>query len=117
VNRAELQGYHAGQQSVKTKAALLLVCAAVTRVGRVFGGEGCSGLAPQECREPGRGAQNDQLSDRGHCDRNGSGGGRGLSMNTQTATAVGRLQLLYEEAGTELLAHNWTEALSTLQAA
>jgi hypothetical protein len=43
--------------------------------------------------------------------------GRGLSMNTQTATAVGRLQLLYEEAGTELRAHNWSEALSTLQAA
>jgi hypothetical protein len=43
--------------------------------------------------------------------------GRGMSLNAQTATAVGRLQLLYEEAGMELRDHKWDDALSTLQAA
>ena len=43
--------------------------------------------------------------------------GRGMSLNAQTATAAGRLQLLYEEAGMELRDHKWDEALSTLQAA
>jgi hypothetical protein len=43
--------------------------------------------------------------------------GRGMALNTQTATAVGRLQLLYEEASGELRDHKWDDALSTLQAA
>jgi hypothetical protein len=43
--------------------------------------------------------------------------GRGMAMNAQTATAVSRLQPLYEEAAAELKAHKWDEALSTLQAA
>ena len=44
-------------------------------------------------------------------------GGRGLSLNAQTATAVTRLQPLYEEAAAQLRAHKWDDALSTLRAA
>lgn len=43
--------------------------------------------------------------------------GRGMTLNTQTATAVDRLQVLYGEAATELRDHKWDDALSTLQAA
>ena len=43
--------------------------------------------------------------------------GRGMSLNAQTATAVGRFQLLYEEAAAELRDHKWDDALGTLQAA
>ena len=43
--------------------------------------------------------------------------GRGMSLNAQTATAVGRLQLLYEEAAGEMRGHKWDDALGTLQAA
>ncbi len=43
--------------------------------------------------------------------------GRGMSLNAQTASAVGRLQPLYEAASTALHDHNWDEALSNLQAA
>jgi histidine ammonia-lyase len=43
--------------------------------------------------------------------------GRGMALNAQTATAVGRFQLLYEEAATAIKEHNWAEALSSLQAA
>ena len=42
---------------------------------------------------------------------------RGMALNTQTATAVGRLQLLYEEATTAIKEQNWDEALSDLRAA
>jgi hypothetical protein len=42
---------------------------------------------------------------------------RGMSLNATTAAAVGRLQLLYEEAATAIKEHNWAEALSNLQAA
>ena len=43
--------------------------------------------------------------------------GRGMSLNAQTAAAVGRFQPLYEQAATALKDHNWDEALSSLQAA
>ena len=43
--------------------------------------------------------------------------GRGLGMNAQTASAVSRLQPLYEEAAAELRGHKWDDALGTLQAA
>jgi hypothetical protein len=42
---------------------------------------------------------------------------RGMSLNAPTAAAVGRLQLLYEQAATAIKEHNWDEALSNLQAA
>lgn len=42
---------------------------------------------------------------------------RGMSLNAQTASGVSRLQPLYEEAATELRAHKWDDALSSLQAA
>jgi hypothetical protein len=42
---------------------------------------------------------------------------KGMTLNAQTATAMGRLQPLYEDAATALKAHNWDEALSNLQAA
>jgi hypothetical protein len=43
--------------------------------------------------------------------------GRGMSLNADTATAVGRLGPLYKEAADALQAHKWDDALSTLQAA
>jgi len=43
--------------------------------------------------------------------------GRGMTLNPATATAVGRLQLLYEQAAAAIKEHNWDEALSNLQAA
>ena len=43
--------------------------------------------------------------------------GRGMSLNAQTASAVTRLQPLFEEASTALKNHKWDEALSSLQAA
>jgi hypothetical protein len=43
--------------------------------------------------------------------------GRGMSLNPQTGAAVGRLQLLYEEAAAELKDHKWEDALGSLQAA
>jgi hypothetical protein len=43
--------------------------------------------------------------------------GQGMSLNAQTGAAVGRLQLLYEQAAAALKEHNWDEALSNLQAA
>lgn len=42
---------------------------------------------------------------------------RGMTLNTQTASAVLRLKPLYDDATTALKAHNWEEALSNLQAA
>jgi hypothetical protein len=42
---------------------------------------------------------------------------KGMTLNTQTATALGRLQPLYDDAASALRAHNWDEALSNLQAA
>src|ERR1019366_8212241 len=39
--------------------------------------------------------------------------GRGMSLNAQTATAAGRLQLLYEEAAGEMRGHKWDDALGT----
>ncbi len=42
---------------------------------------------------------------------------RGMTLNAQTATAMNRLQPLYDDAATALKAHNWEEALSNLQAA
>jgi len=42
---------------------------------------------------------------------------RGMSLNAPAAAAVGRLQLLYEEAAAAIKEHNWAEALSSLQAA
>ena len=41
---------------------------------------------------------------------------KGMSLNAQTATSVGRFQLLFEEAAAALRQHNWEEALSNLQA-
>lgn len=42
---------------------------------------------------------------------------RGMSLNADTAAAVGRLQLFFEEAATALRDHKWDDALSSLQAA
>jgi hypothetical protein len=42
---------------------------------------------------------------------------RGMALNPQTAAAVGRLQLLFEQAATAIKEHNWDEAVSNLQAA
>ena len=42
---------------------------------------------------------------------------RGMTLNTQTASAVFRLKPLYDDATTALKGHNWDEALSNLQAA
>ena len=42
---------------------------------------------------------------------------KGMTLNTQTATGMGRFQLLFEQAAAALRDHNWDEALSNLQAA
>jgi len=42
---------------------------------------------------------------------------RGMSLNADTAAAVGRFQLFFEEAATALRDHKWDDALSSLQAA
>jgi hypothetical protein len=42
---------------------------------------------------------------------------KGMTLNAPTASAVLRLQPLYDDAATALRAHNWDEALSNLQAA
>ena len=44
-------------------------------------------------------------------------GTRGMGLNAATATAMGRLGPLYDEAAAALKAHKWDDALSTLQAA
>jgi len=41
---------------------------------------------------------------------------RGMSLNADTAAAVGRFQLFFEEAATALRDHKWDDALSSLQA-
>ncbi len=42
---------------------------------------------------------------------------RGMSLNSDTAAAVSRFQLFFEEAATALREHRWNDALSSLQAA
>jgi len=42
---------------------------------------------------------------------------RGMSLNADTAAAVTRFQLFFEEAATALRDHKWEDALSSLQAA
>jgi len=42
---------------------------------------------------------------------------RGMSLNAQTGAAMTRLPALYDAAAAALKAHNWEEALSSLQAA
>jgi hypothetical protein len=41
--------------------------------------------------------------------------GRGMSLNADTAAAVNRFQLFFEEAATALREHRWDDALSSLQ--
>jgi hypothetical protein len=42
---------------------------------------------------------------------------KGMTLNAQTATSVGRFQPLFEQSAAALKEHNWDEALSNLQAA